>query len=101
MAEKESYSVEWTDDGKTREVKIGLRNRQMVIKKGRGVEINIGRQKVAIRKGRRIGDVELLKSLVLNRIDLLPGDGPEEIAIFTHNSPPCVNIPTRNGWVRW
>jgi hypothetical protein len=101
MAAKERYGVEWTDDGTTKEVRIGLRNSEMVITKGRAVLVSVGRQKVAIRKGRSVKGVELLRSLVLNRMELLPGDVPEETVIFTHNSPPCVNIPTRNGWVRW
>ncbi len=101
MAKKESYLVEWTEDGKTRKIRVSMSDKQMVIEKGRGVRVNIDGQKVGIRKDRKVKGVELLKSFDPDGINLLPRQVPEETVILTHQSPRCVNIPTRNGWVRW
>ncbi len=101
MANNESFRVEWRDDGNAKEVKIRLRKNEMVIQRGRGIQVYIGGGKVAARKERRIKGVELLRTLDPDGLNLSPGQVPEETVIFTHNSPRCVNIPTRSGWVRW
>ena len=101
MATKESFRVEWTDSGPESGIKIKSGKEEMVIQKGRETRVYVRGGKVAIRQGRRVKGVELLKMFDHRGANLLPRHVPEETLIFTHNSPRCVNIPTRNGWIRW
>ncbi len=101
MAKKESFKVEWTDNGSGSEMRIKSGKEEMVIQKGRGIKVYVRGGKVAIRQGKKVKGVEFLKVFDHRGVNLLPRHVPEETLIFTHDSPRCVNIPTRNGWIRW
>jgi hypothetical protein len=103
---KENYSVMWVKTGKKREVKVDLGSKRMVIQTDEDAEevfINVEGAQTTIRRGTSPKEIKIPGLTILPAFDFgnnqtLPaGKFPADTAIFTHNSPVCVDIPTRHG----
>jgi hypothetical protein len=107
MAEKkENYGVTWSKTGKKREIKVDLGSKKMVIQTDEDAEevfVNVDGTQATIRTGTKLKDIKIPGLVILPTFDfgndqiLAAGKFPADTAIFTHNSPVCVDIPTRRG----
>jgi hypothetical protein len=98
----ETYTVRWKKTGDGREVEVTVNNKKLKVTDEREVRVEIDGQlrgKFSVKqKKQNFPDFDLLEQTEIagttfSATQLLP----KNCLIFTHNSPVCVDIPTRHG----
>ena len=101
-AQEETYTVHWKKTAEGREVEIKVNNTRLKVTDEPEVKVEIDGQlkaKFSVKQQKqKFPDFELLEETVIEGTALTPAQLlPKNCLIFTHNSPVCVDIPTRYG----
>lgn len=102
---KETYTVHWNKTGNGREVEVTVNNKRLKATDEPEVRVEIDGQ-LKGKFSKKWKDQEFPDFILLEKTEI---DGtilsPEQLLtknclLFTHNSPVCVDIPTRYGIIR-
>jgi hypothetical protein len=100
--QEETYTVNWKKVGTIREVEVTVKNKKLKVTDDEEVRVEIdGQLKGKFsgkQKKKKFPDFDLLKQTEIDGTTFSAEQLlPKNCLIFTHNSPVCVDIPTRYG----
>ena len=98
----ETYAVHWKKAGDKREVEVTVNNKKLKVTDDEEVRVEIDgqlRRKFSVKqKKQKFPDFDLLEQTEIDGTTFSAAQLlPRNCLIFTHNSPVCVDIPTRYG----
>jgi hypothetical protein len=101
----ETYTVQWKKTGGGREVEVTVNNKKLKVTDEPEVRVEIDGQlkrKFSVKQRKqKFADFDLIEETEIGGATFSAEHLlPKNCLIFTHNSPVCVDIPTRYGIIR-